>query len=82
MNCNNARKTTYLSEYPEVVDQDVLEAKRHIKECRECRKFIEGEKSFGSLLRNTVKKETAPAEPGRLRPVERIDLKNAYRQIR
>jgi hypothetical protein len=62
MNCNNARKTTYLSEYPEVVDRDVLEAKRHIKECRECREFIEGEKSFGSLLRSSIKKEPVADE--------------------
>jgi anti-sigma factor RsiW len=57
MNCSEARKVTYLAEYPEAVDQDVLEAKRHIKECSECRKFIEGEKSFSSLLRKAVKKE-------------------------
>lgn len=44
------------------MNQDILEAKRHIKECRECREFIEGEKSFGSLLRNSVKKEPVPEE--------------------
>lgn len=62
MNCNNARKTTYISEYPEVVSEYIIEAKRHIKECRECREFIDGEKSFGSLLRNAVKKEPVPEE--------------------
>lgn len=62
MNCNNARKTTYISEYPEVVSEDILEAKRHIKECRECHEFFEGEKSFGSLLRGVVKKESIPDE--------------------
>lgn len=85
MNCNNARKTIYLSEYPEVVDQNILEAKRHIKKCRECREFVEGEKSFGSLLRSAVKKEPVPDE---LREkilnagkTQKMRIKSTYRML-
>ena len=49
-------------EYPEVVTQDLLEAKRHLKECPECNEFIEGEDAFGSMLKNSIKKEPVPEE--------------------
>jgi len=62
MKCNDSRKINYLAEYPQVVTEDMLEAKRHASECRECREFFEGEKSFGALLRNAVKREPLPEE--------------------
>ncbi len=62
MKCSNARKITYLSEYPEVVSQDMLEAKRHTKECRECSAFLDAEKSFGPMLRSAIKKDSPPEE--------------------
>ncbi|MBI4686310.1 MAG: DUF4367 domain-containing protein [Nitrospirae bacterium] len=62
MKCNEARKITYLSEYPEVVTEDMMEAKRHVRECPECRMFFEQERAFASLLRDKAAKDKAPAE--------------------
>lgn len=62
MKCGNARKLTYLSEFPEVVTQEMVEAKRHVKECPECRTFFEQEKAFSSLLREKVAGDKAPPE--------------------
>lgn len=62
MKCKDARKRTYVSEYPEVVHKELLEARKHIKECPQCRDFFEGEMAFGSLLRNIVKKNEVPPE--------------------
>ncbi|HBR21142.1 MAG TPA: hypothetical protein DD713_01015 [Nitrospiraceae bacterium] len=62
MKCNDSRKINYLSEYPQIVTGDLLEAKRHVNECRECKEFLEQEKAFASLLRQTGIKDKAPAE--------------------
>ena len=62
MKCKDSRKINYLSEYPQVVTEDMLEAKRHVNECQECREFFEREKAFSSLLRQKVIKDKAPAE--------------------
>ena len=62
MKCKNAREILYMFEYPEIVSRDLMEAKRHLKECRECKEFIEGEDAFGSILKDSVKKEPVPAE--------------------
>lgn len=62
MKCNDSRKINYLAEYPQVVSKDLLEAKRHVSECRECKEFFEGERAFSSMVRNAVKKETVPPE--------------------
>lgn len=62
MKCSNARKITYLSEYPEVITSEMVEAKRHVNECPECRTFFEQERAFPSLLREKVTKAEAPLE--------------------
>jgi len=62
MKCQNARKIIYLSEYPKVVTQEMVEAKRHVNECPECRSFFEQERKFTSLLRENVTKDKVPAE--------------------
>lgn len=62
MKCKDSRKINYLAEYPQVVTEDMLEAKRHVNECQECREFFEQEKAFSSLLRQKVIKDKAPAE--------------------
>lgn len=62
MKCKDSRKITYISEYPHVVTEDMLEAKRHLNECRECREFIDGERAFSSMVRGAVKKESVPLE--------------------
>ena len=62
MKCRDARKITYISEYPEVVSQDLLDTKKHAKECRECREFFNGERLFSSMLRDSVIKDTIPKE--------------------
>lgn len=62
MRCNEARKKTYLSEYPEVVNQDMIEAKRHIRECPECKKFFEQERAFSTLLRQKITIDPLPSE--------------------
>lgn len=62
MKCKNAREILYMFEYPEIVTRDLLEAKRHLKECRECKEFIKSEKAFGSMLKDSVKKESIPEE--------------------
>lgn len=62
MKCRDARKTTYISEFPEVVTSGLLDARRHTKECRECGEFFEAEKFFGAMLRNSVKKDSVSEE--------------------
>jgi len=62
MKCKDSRRINYSAEYPHVVTGDMLEAKRHINECTECREFFEAEKSFGSLLRQKIVKDKAPDE--------------------
>ncbi len=64
MKCSDARKIAYISEYPEVVSQGLLDAKRHIKECQGCREFFNGEQLFSSMLRDAVIKDTIPKELG------------------
>lgn len=85
MKCSDARKTSYLSERPAIVSQDMLEAKRHIKECSDCKEFLNGEKAFGALLRSSVKKDTAPE--GLRRKIlsagkpKKISAKQTYRML-
>lgn len=62
MKCKNTREILYMFEYPEIVSKDLLEAKKHLKECRECKEFIKGEETFGSMLKDFVKKESVPEE--------------------
>ena len=62
MKCKDARKRTYVSEYPEIVSNELREAREHIRECAQCREFIEGERAFGSLLRNSIGKDKTPRE--------------------
>lgn len=62
MKCKNARKIVYISEYPEVISQGLLEAERHMKECQGCKEFIKGEKNFSLMLRNAIKKDAVPGE--------------------
>lgn len=62
MKCKDSRKINYLTEYPQVVTEDMLEAKRHVNECRECREFFEQEKAFTSLLKQRIVKDKAPSE--------------------
>lgn len=45
-----------------MVTEDMLEAKRHINECRECAEFFEQENAFAALLRQKVAKDKAPDE--------------------
>ena len=61
MKCKDSRKINYLAEYPHVVSEDMLESKRHINDCRECREFFEGERAFGSMLRQRAAKDELPA---------------------
>lgn len=82
MDCKRARQKIYISEYPELVEQELIEAKRHAKECRECAEFLEAEAAFGSLLRNTLDKEPVPDSlktllyPPKKR---RLNISNAYK---
>ncbi len=62
MNCNSARKILYTSEYPEVVKNETVEARRHVNRCYECKEFMEGEERFASTLRNSFKREVVPEE--------------------
>lgn len=62
MKCRETRKLAYISEYPEVVSQDMLDAKRHVKECRACKEFFDEERSFSSMLRDAAKKDAMPKE--------------------
>jgi len=62
MKCREARKINYLSERLELVTQERFDAKSHVNECRECREFVDGERAFGSMLRNAVRKEAVPDE--------------------
>ncbi|MBI4848206.1 MAG: hypothetical protein HY808_06455 [Nitrospirae bacterium] len=85
MKCGNARKITYLSEYPEVVTQEMVEAKRHVNECPECRTFFEQERAFSALVREKVAKDEAPSELRRLLlkpvPARKIHSKLLYKII-
>lgn len=83
MNCSEARKINYLSERLELVTQERLDAKRHVKECRECKEFFDSEKAFASMLRNAARKEAAPDELrerilGMKQPEKRVSLKAVY----
>lgn len=62
MKCSKARKITYLSEYPEVITGEMIEANRHVKECPDCKRFFEQEKTFSVLLKQKIKKESLPSE--------------------
>jgi len=62
MNCSEARKVTYLAEYPEAVSPEVIEAKRHLKGCPECKRFFEQERAFSRLLRQNIVREPVPSE--------------------
>lgn len=62
MECNKARATLYRSEYPELLSGDVMEARRHLRDCRECSEFLRHEAAFGKLLRVAVTKEQAPGD--------------------
>lgn len=85
MKCTNTRRIVYLSEYPEIVAQEMVEAKRHVKECPECRGFLEGERAFGSMVKNTIRKETAPEELKRrvfnIKIQKKRHLKGIYRML-
>lgn len=80
MRCNEARKITYLSEYPEAVSHKVMEAKRHLKECPECRRFFEQEKAFSALLRQKLTKEPVPSEL-RERLLRHVSERKTYSRI-
>jgi anti-sigma factor RsiW len=60
MDCKNTRKILFKSEYPEIVSDHLLSAKRHVKECSECTEFLEGERLFSVMLRKAIKKEPVP----------------------
>lgn len=60
MNCKDARPIIYTISYPDVISPEMLEARRHLEGCRECKEFLEGERDFGMRLRDAVRKESAP----------------------
>ncbi|HEO66389.1 MAG TPA: hypothetical protein ENI73_11055, partial [Spirochaetes bacterium] len=62
MLCLETRKTLYTSEYPASATPKWLEAMRHVEDCPECKSFLEGEKSFGTLLQKAVRKHGVPKE--------------------
>lgn len=62
MDCKEIRKILFKSESPEVVNEDLVNSKRHMKECRECREFLEGERAFSAMLRGAVRKDPVPRE--------------------
>jgi hypothetical protein len=62
MKCHEVRKAIYLSEYPEPVSNGLLNAKRHVKECLECREFLEGERVFITMLKKAIRKDPVPQE--------------------
>lgn len=62
MECQDSRKRLYLSKSSEVVSEDLTEASRHVRECQECREFIEGERRFSSLLKGAFRKDETPPE--------------------
>lgn len=62
MRCNEARKTLYKSEYPEPVSNQLLKAKRHVKDCKDCIAFLEAERAFGTILRKAIEKDVAPED--------------------
>lgn len=62
MKCKEARKITYISEYPEVISQETVEAKRHLRECHDCKKFFEQERIFSALLKERLKRDEVPHE--------------------
>lgn len=80
MRCNEARKTAYLSEYPEVVNQDMTEAKRHIREWPECKKFFEQERAFSVLLLKKVSRDPFPSEL-RQRLLKPVSEKKSYSKL-
>jgi len=60
MNCKDARPIVYTISYPDVITPEMLEARRHLEECRECKEFLDGEREFVMRLRGAVKREPAP----------------------
>jgi len=62
MKCNDIRKAIYLSEFPEAVSNDLVNAKRHVKDCAECSAFLEGERAFSTMLKKAVREDPVPQE--------------------
>ncbi|GMT48783.1 MAG: hypothetical protein IEMM0008_0322 [bacterium] len=62
MLCLETRKTLYTSEYPASATPQWLEAMKHVEDCSECKSFLEGEKTFGTLLQKAVIKQRVPKE--------------------
>ncbi|KJU86793.1 transmembrane transcriptional regulator (anti-sigma factor) [Candidatus Magnetobacterium bavaricum] len=62
MDCKQARMTLCSLKYheTEVVSNNIVEARRHIKACRECMEFIDGERRFVTLVRDSAGKEDIP----------------------
>ena len=60
MNCSKARKLFYAKDYPFVFTPDLLEAKRHIEGCSECKRFFEEEERFVEKIRELALREKAP----------------------
>ncbi len=60
MLCLETRKTLYTSEYPASATPKWLEAMKHVEDCHECKSFLEGEKTFETLLQKAIKKEGIP----------------------
>jgi len=60
MNCKETRKILFKQEYPEVVNEDLLHAKRHQRECAECSAFLEGERAFSAMLKKAVRNDPLP----------------------
>jgi len=62
MDCKETRRILFKSESPEVVNEDLVNSKRHVKECRECSEFLEGERVFSAMLKTAVRKDPVPRE--------------------
>ncbi len=62
MLCPETRKILYTSEYPASATPQWLEAMRHLENCPECKSFLKGEKTFGTLLQKAVTKQRIPKE--------------------
>ncbi len=62
MNCREARRTLYISEYPRLITKELIEAREHLSGCEECRRFMEDERRFKEILRERIYREKAPEE--------------------
>lgn len=63
MNCNDARETLWPPERPKAADERLVEARRHVDECAECRTFLKWDQELRERLGSIV----LPSAPAMLR---------------